>query len=71
MGIYKSKNRLWKRKWIWKQRFCIKNFINGKEYEYKFTKQEDGNILWEGTFENCKFGESFVNPPGGPYIKVG
>jgi len=49
----------------------MKNFINGKEYEYKFTKQEDGNILWEGTFENCKFGESFVNPPGGPYIKVG
>ena len=49
----------------------MKNFINTKGYEYKFTKQEDGNILWEGTFENCKFGESFVNPPGGPYIKVG
>jgi hypothetical protein len=47
------------------------NFINSKGYEYKFTKQDDGNILWEGPFENCKFGKSFVNPHGGPYIKVG
>ncbi|MAJ05590.1 MAG: hypothetical protein CL827_01860 [Crocinitomicaceae bacterium] len=49
----------------------VAKYINSKEYEFKFTKQKDGNILWEGTFENCKFGESYVNPPGGPYIKVG
>tara|TARA_B100000963_G_scaffold210441_1_gene183329 strand:+ start:193 stop:747 length:555 start_codon:yes stop_codon:yes gene_type:complete len=49
----------------------VAKYINSKEYEYEFTKQSDGNILWKGPFENCKFSESFVNPPGGPYIKVG
>ena len=23
---------------------------------FTFTKQEDGNVLWEGTFEYCRFG---------------
>jgi hypothetical protein len=23
---------------------------------YTFTKQEDGSVLWEGTFEHCRFG---------------
>ena len=46
-------------------------FVNNYGDEFKFTKQKDGNILWEGPFENCKLGESFVNPPGGPCIKVG
>ena len=49
----------------------VAKYINSKDYEYEFTKQSDGNILWKGPFENCKFTESFVNPPGGPYIKVG
>lgn len=49
----------------------VAEYINSKGYEYEFTKQSDGNILWKGPFENCKFGDSFVNPPGGPYIKVG
>ena len=48
----------------------VAKYINSKEYEYEFTKQSDGTILWKGPFENCKFSESFVNPPGGPCIKV-
>ena len=23
---------------------------------YTFTKQEDGNVLWEGNFKHCRFG---------------
>ena len=33
----------------------VAKYINSKEYEYEFTKQSDGNILWKGPFENCKF----------------
>ena len=25
---------------------------------YTFTKQEDGSVLWEGSFEHCRFGSS-------------
>ena len=45
---------------------------------YKFTKQEDGNVLWEGDFEYSRFGYDkdpkdpiYVDPSGGPFIKVG
>ena len=45
---------------------------------HTFTKQEDGNVLWEGNFEYSRFGYDkdpsdpiFVDPPGGPFIKVG
>ena len=45
---------------------------------YTFTKQEDGNVLWEGEFKYCRFGYDkdpsdpiFVDPPGGPFIKAG
>lgn len=49
----------------------MKIYVNDYGTEFKFTKLKDGNILWEGSFENCKLGESFVNPPGGPCLKVG
>lgn len=26
--------------------------------KYTFTKQEDGSVLWEGSFEYCRFGSS-------------
>jgi hypothetical protein len=45
---------------------------------YTFTKQEDGNVLWEGNFEHCRFGYDkdpsdpiFIDPSGGPFIKKG
>jgi len=51
---------------------------------FTFTKQEDGNVLWEGNFEYCRFGMpnnpdgtsnmgviNMVDPSGGPYIKAG
>tara|TARA_R110001632_G_scaffold225107_1_gene357915 strand:+ start:211 stop:555 length:345 start_codon:yes stop_codon:yes gene_type:complete len=43
---------------------------------YTFTKQEDGNVLWEGDFQYCRFGVDkdqddylFVDPSGGPFIE--
>ena len=51
---------------------------------YIFTKQENGNVLWEGNFEFCRFGYpnnpdgtsnldviDMVDPSGGPYIRAG
>ena len=38
---------------------------------YTFTKQEDGNVLWEGDFNHCRTGDDFVDPSGGPFIKIG
>ncbi len=51
---------------------------------YTFTKQEDGNVLWEGNFEHVRVGFpnvykiaynydiiDVVDPSGGPYIKAG
>ena len=45
---------------------------------YTFTKQEDGNVLWEGDFLMSRFGYNkdakdpiYVDPSGGPFIKVG
>ena len=38
---------------------------------YTFTKQEDGNVLWEGDFEFIRSGDDFIDPSGGPYIKIG
>ena len=38
---------------------------------YTFTKQEDGNVLMEGKFEWMRFGDEFIDPSGGPFIKVG
>jgi hypothetical protein len=38
---------------------------------YTFTKQEDGNVLMEGKFEWMRFGDDFIDPPGGPFIKKG
>ena len=43
-----------------------------------FTKQEDGNVLWEGDFEYSRFGFDkdpkdpiYVDPSGGPFISKG
>ena len=38
---------------------------------YTFTKQDDGNILWEGSFQFCRVGTlegkiEMVDPSGGP-----
>ena len=45
---------------------------------YTFTKQEDGNVLWEGDFLMSRYGYDkdpkdpiYVDPSGGPFIKVG
>ena len=38
---------------------------------YTFTKQEDGNVLWEGDFNHCRAGDDFIDPSGGPFIKIG
>jgi len=38
---------------------------------FTFTKQEDGNVLWEGNFERVKVGGDSIDPAGGPYIKAG
>ncbi len=38
---------------------------------YTFTKQEDGNVLWEGDFEFIRSGDDFIDPSGGPYIRIG
>lgn len=39
--------------------------------EHTFTKQEDGNVLWEGDFEYMRAGDDFIDPSGGPFIKIG
>ena len=39
--------------------------------EYTFTKQKDGNVLWEGDFEYIRAGDDFIDPSGGPFIRVG
>ena len=51
---------------------------------FTFTKQEDGNVLWEGNFEFSRYGWpnnpdgttnhdiiDMVDPSGGPYLKAG
>ena len=45
---------------------------------YTFTKQEDGSVLWEGDFLMSRIGFDkdpkdpiYVDPSGGPFIKVG
>jgi hypothetical protein len=38
---------------------------------YTFTKQEDGNVLWEGNFEWMRSSEDFIDPSGGPFIEKG
>ena len=38
---------------------------------YTFTKQEDGSVLMEGKFEWMRAGGDFIDPSGGPFIKVG
>lgn len=38
---------------------------------YTFTKQDDGNVLWEGSFEHMRAGDDFIDPSGGPFIKKG
>ena len=38
---------------------------------FTFTKQEDGNVLWEGNFEHMRAGENFIDPSGGPFISEG
>ena len=39
--------------------------------QYTFTKQEDGNVLWEGPFEYMRAGDDFIDPSGGPFIRIG
>lgn len=53
-------------------------YTNRYGNEFTFTKQEDGNVLWEGEFSEIVrtgFDEDgntiFVDPSGGPFIKQG
>ena len=47
------------------------NYENRYGDVFTFTKPEDGNVLWTGPFEIVREGSDFVDPSGGPYIKVG
>jgi hypothetical protein len=38
---------------------------------HTFTKQKDGNVLWEGDFEYIRSGDDFIDPSGGPFIQIG
>ena len=43
---------------------------------YTFTKQEDGNVLWEGPFKYLRMGGApdkitMIDPSGGPFISEG
>ena len=38
---------------------------------HTFTKLEDGNVLWEGDFEYMRAGDDFIDPSGGPFIRIG
>jgi len=38
---------------------------------YTFTKQEDGNVLMEGKWKWMRAGDDFIDPSGGPFIRVG
>jgi len=46
-------------------------FRNRYGDEYTFTKQEDGSVLWEGDFEYIRAGDDFIDPSGGPFIRIG
>ncbi len=46
-------------------------FRNRYGDEYTFTKQKDGNVLWEGDFEYIRAGDDFIDPSGGPFIRIG
>ena len=53
-------------------------YINRYGDVFTFTKQKDGNVLWEGNFEFHRTGFAknsddinMVDPSGGPYIKAG
>jgi hypothetical protein len=57
-------------------------YINGLGQKYTFELIDDNKIIWKGDFDNCKcimdYSEGcsdqsylFVNPIGGPHIKVG
>ena len=54
------------------------NYKNRYGDVFTFTKQEDGNVLWEGNFEHhrCSWSNNpdiidIVDPSGGPYVQVG
>lgn len=47
------------------------NYTNRHGDIFTFTKQEDGNVLWEGSFEYVRSGDDFIDPSGGPYLSVG
>lgn len=47
------------------------NYRNRYGDNYTFTKQKDGNVLWEGDFEYIRSGDDFIDPSGGPFIKIG
>lgn len=56
----------------------MKEYTNRYGDIHTFTKQEDGNVLWEGNFEYSRFGYDkdprdpiYVDPSGGPFIKAG
>ena len=49
----------------------VVNYRNRYGDNYTFTKQKDGNVLWEGDFEYIRAGDDFIDPSGGPFIRVG
>ncbi len=51
-------------------------YTNRHGDEFTFTKQENGNILWEGPFTYMRMGgdtedPTFIDPSGGPYLEKG
>lgn len=44
---------------------------------YHFEKDQNGDIIWTGTFELCRFGFiddpeiiTMIDPSGGPYVSI-
>ncbi len=54
-----------------KHKYPIVTYRNRYGDIYSFTKQKDGSVLWEGDFEYMRSGSDFIDPSGGPFIKIG
>lgn len=54
-----------------KETKAVVRYRNRYGDEYTFTKLENGDVLWEGDFEYMRSGNDFIDPSGGPFIKIG
>jgi hypothetical protein len=47
------------------------NYRNRYGDIYTFTKQKDGSVLMEGDFNYVRTGPDFIDPSGGPFLRIG